>query len=283
MMTMWSWPIPAEYIIVLALIAMFGLLSYVRHLLVQHASSNRLRIGNGQTIGQREEQDDYFSTVSTSMGTIAVLADGISGLANGRIASTIAVQTFIEEFQRWNGAQQMEDFFRRTARLANSSIIQSLKGGRGGTTLVAAIVSDGMLYWGSVGDSSLTVFRDGEFMTINEKHTLENELERRYVSGEITRHEVVSNPLKHQLTNYLGHDGFKEIEVCLRPFALKKKDQVILASDGVYNTLSELELERILISRRTPHDAAEAIIEAVDRKGLKNQDNATVVIMDKGW
>lgn len=38
-------------------------------------------IGNGQTIGAREEQDDYFATVNMPFGLLAVLADGISGLS----------------------------------------------------------------------------------------------------------------------------------------------------------------------------------------------------------
>lgn len=68
-------------------------------MLAQQNEKNKIEIGNGQTIGRRDEQDDYFSTAETNNGTIAVLADGISGLANGRMASTVAVNTFIEEFK----------------------------------------------------------------------------------------------------------------------------------------------------------------------------------------
>ncbi|MGV2806091.1 serine/threonine-protein phosphatase, partial [Clostridium perfringens] len=56
------------------------------------------KIGNAQTIGKREEQDDYFSSSTTKIGTMAVIADGISGLSHGRMASTLAVTVFSREY-----------------------------------------------------------------------------------------------------------------------------------------------------------------------------------------
>lgn len=64
------------------------------------------------------------------------------------------------------------------------------------------------------------------------------------------------------------------------PFALRPGDRVILCSDGVYNTMPEVEPESILSQPISPNDAAEGIIEAIEAKGLANQDNATIVIVD---
>ncbi|MNJ05822.1 hypothetical protein D3C73_1674040 [compost metagenome] len=57
---------------------------------------------------------------------------------------------------------------------------------------------------------------------------------------------------------------------------------MLLYSDGVSNALTELELERILLKRQPPYDAAQEMMEAVEAKQLGKQDNATVIILDIG-
>ncbi|UHA76122.1 serine/threonine-protein phosphatase [Paenibacillus sp. 481] len=272
------------YLIVSAFAFALLILLYLRRrLVIQQSAVPSMLIGNGQTIGTREEQDDSFSTVATRYGTIAVLADGISGLENGRMASTVAVTTFIREFLKLDDLQVLPAFFAKAAKLSNSEILRNLKGARGGTTLVAAVIADDYLYWGAVGDSSISIFRDGQFITINEKHTLETVLQDRYLRHEITKEEVLDNPMGKRLVNYLGYDRFKNMEIYSDPIPLHPGDKVVLCSDGVYNTLSEVDLENILSQPISPYDAAQEIIQAVEEKGLHNQDNATVVIMEQGY
>lgn len=271
------------YLVVLGVIIAIALLFRLRATWIREEKNPVIQIGNGQTIGRREEQDDYFSTATSSHGTIAVLADGISGLANGRLASTLAVTTFIREFTKLDNPKHLSLFFSRAASLANSDILQALKGSRGGTTLVAAVIVQDKLHWGAVGDSIITVFRDGEFIPINQKDIYESVLEARFLSGEITKDEALEHPQKKQLINYLGYDSFQNIEIGREPFPLEKGDKVILCSDGVYDTLTEMELEQILFQKITAHDAADQIIEAVEGKQKANQDNATILILEKGW
>ncbi|AWX57725.1 MULTISPECIES: PP2C family serine/threonine-protein phosphatase [Brevibacillus] len=271
------------YLVVLGVIIAITLLFRLRAALIRQEKNPVIQIGNGQTIGRREEQDDYFSTATSSHGTIAVLADGISGLANGRLASTLAVTTFIREFTKLDNPKHTSLFFSRAASLANSEILQALRGSRGGTTLVAGVIVEDKLYWGAVGDSIITVFRNGEFIPINQKDIYESVLEARFLSGEITKDEALEHPQKKQLINYLGYESFQNIEIGREPFPLEKGDKVILCSDGVYDTLTEMELEQILFQNIAAHDAADQIIEAVESKQKANQDNATILILEKGW
>ncbi|MOA20132.1 hypothetical protein D3C78_1405570 [compost metagenome] len=57
-------------------------------------------------------------------------------------------------------------------------------------------------------------------------------------------------------------------------------DKVLLCSDGLYNTLTEVEMEAVLNRASSPQEAAELMIEEVERKRLNNQDNATIVILE---
>ena len=270
------------YIIVLGLLIILSLLLLLRRSFTFQEGKLSIEIGNGQTIGRRKEQDDYFSTATTNNGTIAVLADGISGLKNGRLASTTVVSTFISEFLRLDRLDNINSFFGKVALQSNKQVIQQLNGASGGTTLVAAVIDkQGYLHWGAVGDSLITIFRDGEFIAVNQKHTFETVLEERFLAGEITKVEIQENPMKKRLINYLGYEGFKNMEIGRESIKLKKGDKVCLYSDGVYNSLTEVEMEKILTQNMAPYDAAQEIIEAVERKGRKNQDNATIVILEK--
>ncbi|HEX9062854.1 MAG TPA: SpoIIE family protein phosphatase, partial [Clostridia bacterium] len=92
---------------------------------------------------------------------------------------------------------------------------------------------------------------------------------------------IKNNTRKKMLTNYLGHTGFSEIETGRDAIKLRPGDKVILCSDGVYNSISELELERILSRKLTPSKAAEEIIESILQKRISNQDNASIIILEK--
>ncbi|MGG4108461.1 PP2C family serine/threonine-protein phosphatase [Paenibacillus lautus] len=236
------------------------------------------KIGNAQTIGKREEQDDYFSSSTTKIGTMAVIADGISGLSHGRMASTLAVTVFSREYLKVDDPADIPEYFHKAALISNRAILEQLGGETGGTTLVVGIVSGGLLHWAAVGDSMIILFRDGEFIPINSKHTLETVLEEKYLSGEISKEEAKENPNRDQLVNYLGYGGFKSMEVG-DPVSLQAKDTIILCSDGVYDALTEVEMEQILMRGLPPQDAAEEMISLIERKSYKHQDNATVIIL----
>lgn len=270
------------YIIVLGAAVAILLLIGARRQLLAFAPADKLTvpIGNGQTIGARDEQDDYFSSATTPHGTAAVLADGISGLAHGRLASTIAVTVFIREFLKLSNIRDIHDYFTKAAKVSNSEILQQLRGAPGGTTLVAGVIAGDRLYWAAVGDSVIMVFRDGEFIWMNEEHALETVLKESCLPGELTRGEAIPHLRRKRLINYLGYEHFARMGVGSEPFSLRPGDRIILCSDGVYNTMTEVELEAILSQPIAPNDAAEEIIAAIEAKGLANQDNATIVIVD---
>ncbi|MFF2484391.1 PP2C family protein-serine/threonine phosphatase [Paenibacillus sp. NPDC058071] len=271
-------------VIMLAFVAVIVLLLAVRRRLARGGLAAvpppAVQIGNGQTIGAREEQDDYFASAETPVGTIAVLADGISGLANGRTASTTAVSTFIRQYMNVNSEREIAAFMAQAARQANRDIINRLGGVSGGTTAVAAVVCGDSLYWGAVGDSVIFVYRKGDFIPVNRKHILATVLEERCISGEITAEQARDNPMRKRLVNYLGYESFESMDIGEEPFRLKPKDRVLLCSDGLYNGLTEIEMEEVLGKTIPPYEAAELLIEAIERKRLKNQDNATIVILE---
>jgi len=267
-------------IVIYILLNVIALLFFLKHLLNKNTEKQRLVVGNAQTIGKREQQEDSFATTSTENGLLAVLADGMGGYTQGKMASHTAVETFVRRFRNTGNIHPLEKFFRETVLLCNQRVLQQGKGERSGTTLVAVVINENELYWVSVGDSAIVLFRDGELENLNKKHVFQRVLEERYLSGEISEKELIRNPKKKRLTSYIGHEGFKDIEIYNKTIRLSPGDKVILCSDGVYNSLSELEIEHLLAKKTSPTRIAEEIIDLIDRKDLPHQDNATLIIIE---
>lgn len=198
------------YLIVGAAILLILLMLYVRSRLYKRKPDvPAVRIGNGQTIGARNEQDDYFASTTTTIGTLAVLADGISGLANGRMCSTLAVSAFLKNFLNVEHVRHIPHFLSETARRVNAEIVEQLRGAQGGTTLVAGIINGDNLYWGAVGDSVILIYRQGEFLPVNPKHTYENVLEQKYLRVKLQRMKWPPIPREDSWLTTSGMSSFR--------------------------------------------------------------------------
>lgn len=234
-------------------------------------------VGNAQTIGTREKQDDSFATSICEYGILGIVADGIGGYLNGNLASRITVDTFLDEFEKRDVTENLNYYFQKSAMLSNERIRDEFGDAMGGTTVVAVALKEDKMFWTSVGDSNISVFRDGRIIAVNRKENVKNWLEDQYYAGSIRREDVLNSKTDTRLVNYLGYDGFKKADESDRPIYLKKKDKVLLYSDGV-EVLGQIELENILSKKMSAQKTADAIIDAVNMKKKNKKDNATIVI-----
>lgn len=235
-------------------------------------------IGNAQIIGTREKQDDSFATSIQDYGVMGIVADGIGGYINGNLASQIAVETYLDEFEKRDVTNNLNYYFQTTAVLANERIRDEFGEAKGGTTVVAVVLIEDKMYWTSVGDSNIAVFRNGRIIEVNRKENVKNWLEDQYRAGAIGKEEALGSPMDKRLVNYVGYDGFKKADESDRPIFLKKKDKVLIYSDGV-ETLSQIELESILGKRKNAQDLADEIMQAIEEKKVRSKDNSTIIIL----
>lgn len=246
--------------------------------------------GNAQWIGQRGEQQDAFGFVGFEQayfrnhaGVLAVVADGMGGLYNGREASRRALQVMLDAYRDKRPDESIPDALMRCLERANSAVCalahDSDGEGNVGTTLVAAAIRDGHLLWVSAGDSRLYLYRqaNGSLTQCTQDHSYGNELMLRVSSGEMTREEVERHPDRDALTSFLGLAEVPKVDRNLRPVQIDPGDRLMLCSDGVYGVLSEDELKTALTLDAQP--AADALISVIQQKQLPRQDNATVAIL----
>jgi protein phosphatase len=204
----------------------------------------------------------------------------MGGLANGRAASTIAVRTALKEYMAKVPAESVPDALARSVAQANTAVNEMAKrasmDGDVGTTLSAAVVHDGNLYWFSAGDSRIYLYRDGELSQVTIDHNYGLELDEKVAQGELSREEAANNPERGHLISFLGLSELPLFDNNRKPFPLKPNDRILLCSDGLYGTLSEVEIAEEMAC--SPHTAAERLVEKALGKKKQFQDNITVLI-----
>lgn len=268
-----------SYLVICLLGIVLLILFKLRRSVMHRETKTAISIGESQIKGRRDEQEDSFATASNANGILAVLADGMGGYSGGKQASRLVVDTFLDEFNHTE-IDSVSEFFKNTSVLCNNKLLAFSKETRTGSTLAAAMISKGYLDWVSIGDSAIILFRNGEICNLNKKHNFKSMLEEQYQSGKISKRELLQNPRKNLLTSYIGYEGFHDIEQNKTTMKLLPGDQILLCSDGVYNSLTEMELEKILSLGLKPDKTVDKVMESIQKKNYHNQDNATLIILE---
>ncbi len=243
---------------------------------------------NCQHIGARERQEDAFgfSDLSDSdyvekNGVLAVVADGMGGLAKGDRASQVAVSVFLREYKDRRNEEPLKTHLLRTLHRSNTAVYDlAFTGGEDdelGTTLVAVAVKQGKMDWLSVGDSRIYHYSDGSLEQLNKEHIYANKLETEVKKGLISRKEANSHPERAFLTSYLGSHEISEVDYSEEPVILKPGDTIMLCSDGLTNTLSLDEIVEVF--KVSPVNIAEELVKQALFKEKRHQDNITILVL----
>ena len=231
------------------------------------------------TIGSREIQEDAYGTVEGQGGIMAVLADGMGNGYGGRIASRIAVEVFGDMFRDGNAFYNPQYYFRKAFHAANRSILECLNGERGAASVAAVMVKSRKLYYASVGNVKVAVYRNGELVPVTSGHTVSVLARKKYLEGKLTRQAAVSMLEQHRTYNYVGQDGFHDIEFFDVPVTLYGGEYVVLLSGGMCEGVSWREMEECLARRGNCEDKALELIELVNGRISEDVDNASIVMI----
>lgn len=241
-------------------------------------SAQTERLGKCMTVGDRELQEDCCGVSRQSAGTLLVLADGMGRKYGGRIASRIAVQTFLDLFQDARSFEKPQYYFRRAFYAANRAVLDALEGGRGSASVAAAVVQGRTLYYAVAGNVKIAVFHGGDLVPVSEGHTIGVLAKQKYREGNLTKEQALELLQRRRLYNFVGQDGFREIEFFSQPLPLRAGDSVVLMTDGLYETLPWRDLEQELASGQDAQKQALRIIERINRSKQPGKDNAGIVI-----
>lgn len=235
--------------------------------------------GASKTIGSRQIQEDEYGIAEAADGMLAVLADGAGRQYGGKIAAKLAVQVFLEIFQDQNAFYNPQYYFRKSFQGANREILSQLEENQGSAAVSAVMVKNRKLYYAVAGNVKVAVYRNGELVPISTGHTVSILAQQKYREGKLSKEEAVALLEQHRLYNYVGQDGFAEVEFFDAPITLNGGEYILLMSDGLYETVRWKDMENYLEAPGSCQEKAFQIVELVNNCEETEKDNASVVIL----
>jgi PPM family protein phosphatase len=250
---------------------------------------NEVKAALASNIGDRQQQQDLGALLikkderfTAHGGVLAVVADGMGGLADGKLASEAAVSTFVKSYAGKKSSESIPAALLRAIYDANSAIaslpVQSSE--RIGSTLAACVVLNRKLYWISAGDSRIYLIRSNRASHLNEDHSHKRYLLDQVRQGILTRDKAQLDEKKEFLTSFLGRPEIENLDRNITPFTLMDKDSILICSDGIYRLISSRELAALV--KGDPDLDCRNLIESVLAHDEVQKDNMTVAVLRVG-
>jgi serine/threonine protein phosphatase PrpC len=247
-------------------------------LLVAAAASDQGRV-------HRRNEDAFHLELVGERGVAAVVCDGISSSTSGDVAARSAAEAAGAVLARaiaddaTESGQAMEAAI-RAAHDAVEQVRWTARTDRGlpSCTLVSALVRDGELVLGSVGDSRAYWVEpdDSSQLTVDDSWA-----EEQVAEGMLTREQAARDPRYHSITHWVGADA-PDRPPRIVEFAPERPGRLVLCSDGLWNYApGAAELAALidaLPAGAAPAAVARALIDTALAKG--GRDNITVVVID---
>ena len=203
---------------------------------------------------RKENQDTYRIARN---GDICVVCDGMGGAAGGRLASTLASETYAAEMEKAlkpdMTPEQLREASAYAVAMANRAVAERAEAeavlANMGTTLVAAVAYENGVVITNVGDSRAYYITEAGITRITKDHSL---VETMVDHGDITADEA-------------------------RP--MEQGDFILLCTDGLVNTVTDQEMLFEIVHGGDLDTCLDRLLHISKSQGAP--DNVTAVLMQK--
>jgi PPM family protein phosphatase len=198
------------------------------------------------------------------------VADGMGGHASGDVASRIVKETLLGSALRLPLGEAVMKAHAAISAAADTTAAYSNMG----STVVAARIADrhALVVW--VGDSRAYLWRRQTLRQLTRDHSF---LEILREHEHLSEAQLRGHPQKNLVTQTLGIGAPQPASVS-EP--MRRRDWLLLCSDGLNDELEDKEIADVLRSQATPERAAEALVEAALARGGRDNVSAVVVEYD---
>lgn len=226
-----------------------------------------------------EAKTDYDNVL------LAVLCDGMGGLASGELASATVIRAFSAWFKKefppmlYSGlnSKTIEKKWQEILFGQNVKIMEYARsqGFNMGTTVVVMLIAGGMYYIMNVGDSRAYVNRETELEQITVDQTFVN---REIMRGNMTEEQAKTDSRRSVLLQCVGASQFIEPDFFVGN--AMKNDVFILCSDGFRHEVSAEEIQAAFkpeaFRSETDLEKIQKDIVELNKERMEN-DNITVL------
>jgi protein phosphatase len=238
----------------------------------------KVRSNNEDSILTMELSSSFESKSISSI--LCAVADGVGGSQKGEVASKLALQALAEKapgLMIGSGSAEPGRALRSAIEMANEAVVKygtehSESEGMA-TTIVASLIVGGVAYVAHAGDSRAYLINRGEIKQLTKD---DSQVQEWVDAGKINANEARHYPGRNVITRAVG--AATDIEVTVSSFSLAPADRILLCSDGLWEPLSDVEIQKIVLESSNPQSACERLVSLANERGGK--DNASIVIVE---
>ncbi len=229
----------------------------------------------------RTQNQDAYQMEDLDRNTkLCVVCDGMGGAKSGNIASTLAIDVFVQEIKRtWSASMtpaKVDQMLRGAVKLANFTVFdqamqfEDFEGM--GTTLTSALVSGKKVSVVNVGDSRVYAITRSGIKQLTRDHSLVQMMVER---GELTPEMARTYPGKNFITRAIGTEPVVECD--LVHTTLEKGDCLLLCSDGLSNMMDDQEILFEVVHGVDKEQCCQRLLEIAKNRGAP--DNVTSILI----
>lgn len=239
-------------------------------------------------VGRRPYQEDatFATIVPDTNSVLTILADGMGGHAAGDVASRIVIETasgvMQEALKKSFERSEIETAMLIAIEESNNAIMTHMDAhpdtaGMGATSVIT-LIHDSKLYWASVGDSPLYLWRSGKCYQINQDHSMAPQIDQMAKAGMLSVEEALRHPDRNCLTSALVGTPPTLIDAGNDPVQLVLGDIVVLSSDGL-QFLRDEQIANVIQKQRkaSAEILAAALMNSVLELEDPDQDNIGLI------
>jgi len=227
-------------------------------------------------VGMVREANEDAVLAKPEIGLWAV-ADGMGGHHIGDVASTKVIGA-LDALEPNTDLSNYVNIVEDALLDVNANMLEyaqiMFESGTMGSTVVVLLIKErvGVCLW--AGDSRLYRFRNQQLTQISHDHS---QIEEMIGLGLLSRESAADYPHKNVITRAVGVESQLYVDINL--FTTQIGDIFLLCSDGLYNSVSDGDIQQALSLRDTDIMAAQLIDKALQNGA---SDNVSVVVVQGG-
>lgn len=229
---------------------------------------------------RKQNQDAYQIEQLDRNTLLCVVCDGMGGAKSGNIASSLAVDVFVEEIRRcWKSSldgEKIDLMLEGAVKLANFTVFdqsQQFEDFAGmGTTLVAALIHGKRATVVNVGDSRAYKVDDDGIRQVTKDHSLVQMMVER---GDLTPELARTYPGKNFITRAIGTEPTVQCDIY--HLDVEKGDFILLCSDGLSNMMDDQEILFEVVHGVNKQYCCERLLNIAKNRG--GPDNVTSILV----
>ena len=211
----------------------------------------------------RKNNEDSVFCGENGFFDLFIVADGMGGCNGGEVASSQAIEAFLDSLRDNN------DF------ISDENVLDALVSALQHSNEVVYRKSCEVPELAGMGTTiDAVVIRNGSLKRITDDHSFVMELVR---MGKLTEAEAEVHPGRNIITRALGTRDTIEIDTVIKD--VQPKDIILLCTDGLTTMIDDKRIEEILCYEKSIEEKLDILVNEANNAG--GYDNITIILVEQ--